>query len=429
MAADVAVDVVVLGAGMAGMCAATAASEAGAEVLVVERAPAVGGSAAISGGYVWTARDLDSLRGEDPGEFQRHGHLVVEGYEDVKRWLTGFTAPVTDELPTLYGRGNKFDISLLFSTMLRTIAGAGGRVWPGTEVADVASGADGFALSVRLDGGASTVRAGALVLATGGRQADPEVRRSLVEGGALLPPLRGNAFSNGGGAAIATVMGGRVNTANKGFYGHLFANGVEPLAPVDFIVFSLFQSSQGVLFDGSGRRFADETRGDHNNATAVAAQGGRALLLWSQEVQEHAATTPWTMGTPLMDRWGFARDRGGRVVSAASAAELPPLVRDWGYELGPSAFDDLVRQRLGPEEIFAAEVVPAVTMTFGGIEVDDSGRALDAEDRPIPGLYVAGGDTSDIYHRGYAGGLCAAAVTGRRAGAAAATTAGKAGTG
>ena len=67
-----------------------------------------------------------------------------------------------------------------------------------------------------------------------------------------------------------------------------------------------------------------------------------------------------------MDRWGFALDRGGRVVSAASAAELPPLVRDWGYELGPSAFDDLVRQRLGPEEIFAAEVVPAVTMTFGG---------------------------------------------------------------
>ena len=32
--------------------------------------------------------------------------------------------------------------------------------------------------------------------------------------------------------------------------------------------------------------------------------------------------------------------------------------------------------------------------------------------------YVAGGDTSDVYHRGYAGGLCAAAVTGRRAGAA-----------
>ena len=122
-----------------------------------------------------------------------------------------------------------------------------------------------------------------------------------------------------------------------------------------------------------------------------------------------------------MDRWAFSGDRGGRVTSAAGAAELPPLVREWGYELQPAALEDeAVRQRLGTGRIFAAEVVPAVTMTFGGIEVDGSGVALDAEDRPIPGLFVAGGDTSDIYHRGYAGGLCAAAVTGRRAGTAAA---------
>jgi hypothetical protein len=139
-------------------------------------------------------------------------------------------------------------------------------------------------------------------------------------------------------------------------------------------------------------------------------------------VQENAATTPWTMGTPLMDRWAFSRDRGGRVTSAESAAELPAVVRDWGYELDASGLDDdVVRERLGAGRIFAAEVVPAVTMTFGGIEVDGSGLALDGDDRPIPGLFVAGGDTSDIYHRGYAGGLCAGAVTGRRAGKAAAS--------
>jgi tricarballylate dehydrogenase len=284
-------------------------------------------------------------------------------------------------------------------------------------VTDVAREADGFMLAVRRGGPTSTVRAHTLVLATGGRQADPDVRRSLVEGGAVLPPLRGNAFSRGDGARIATALGGRVNTANRGFYGHLFANGVRPLSPLDFIIFSLFQSSEGVLLDFSGRRFADETRGDHNNTMAVAAQGGRGLLLWSQAVQEHAATTPWTVGTALMDRWGFSRDHGGCVTSAESAAELVPLVRDWGYELDLATFDDgLVRERLGPARIFAAEVVPAVTMTFGGVEVDESGSPVDDDGHAIAGLYVAGGDTSDIYHRGYAGGLCAAAVTGRRAG-------------
>jgi succinate dehydrogenase/fumarate reductase flavoprotein subunit len=417
LAAELATDVVVLGAGMAGMCAATAATEQGARVLVVERGPTIGGSAAISGGYVWTARDVEALHGEDQGEFQRHGHLVVEGYEDVKRWLTGFTPPVTEELPTLYGRGHKFDIPLLFGTMAGIVHSSGGRFAVGSEIADAARETDGFVLHVRRDGETSTVRSRSLVLATGGRQVDPEVRRSLVEGGKLLPPLRGNRFSNGGGAAIATALGGRVNTANKGFYGHLFAAGVEPVAPIDFIIFSLFQSSQGVMLDAQGRRFADETRGDHNNAAAVAEIGGRALLLWSQEVQESAATTPWTVGTPLMDRWAFSRDRGGRTASAENADELRTLVREWGYELDTASLDDVdVRARIGPARIFAAEVVPAVTMTFGGIEVDDSGFAIDTEGEPIPGLLVAGGDTSDIYHRGYAGGLCAGAVTGRRAG-------------
>jgi succinate dehydrogenase/fumarate reductase flavoprotein subunit len=421
LAAEVAPDVVVLGAGMAGMCAATAATEQGARVLVVERAPTIGGSAAISGGYVWTARDVDSLCKEDPGEFQRHGHLVVEGYEEVKRWLTGYAEPITDELPTLYGRGYKFDIPLLFGTMAGTIYSAGGRLWVGGQVEDVAREDDGFMLRVRRDGDTSTVRSRSLVLATGGRQADPDVRRSLVEGGGLLPPLRGNRFSRGGGAEIATTLGGRVNTANRGFYGHLFAAGVDPVAPIDFIIFSLFQSSQGVMLDAHGRRFADETRGDHNNAASVAEIGGRALLLWSQAVQESAATTPWTVGTPLMDRWAFSRDRGGRTASAADTRELIALARDWGYELDASVLEEAdVRDRIGSARIFAAEVVPAVTMTFGGIEVDDAAAAVDIDGEPIRGLLVAGGDTSDIYHRGYAGGLCAAAVTGRRAGTTAA---------
>ena len=96
----------------------------------------------------------------------------------------------------------------------------------------------------------------------------------------------------------------------------------------------------------------------------------------------------------------------------------------WGYELEADALEEPdVRERLGSKRIFAADVVPAVTMTFGGIEVDDEGRAIDADGSPIAGLYVAGGDTSDVYHRGYAGGLCAAAVTGRRAGAAVARSA------
>ena len=403
------------------MAAAAAATEGSARVLVVERAPTTGGSAVISGGYVWTATDQESLRREDSGEFQRHGHVVVDGYEDVSRWLAGFASPLTAEQPNLHGRGRKFDLPLLIATMTRRLYAAGGRVWVSSDVHDVRRTPAGFELSVQRDGSTAVVHASSLVLATGGRQADPAARRSLVAGEALLPPLRGNAYSRGDGALIASALGAQTNFANKGFYGHLFADGVEPIAPLDFITFALYHSEEGVLFDRAGRRFADETRGDHNNTMAVAEQGGRALLLWSEEVQERAGGRPFVGGSLPMDRWGFSRDRGGRVDSAADAAALLEIAHGWGYDLTAAALDEPeVRDRLGTGRVFAADVVPAVTMTFGGVVVDDEGRAVDREGSPIAGLYVAGGDTSDVYHRGYAGGLCAAAVTGRRGGAAAA---------
>ena len=48
-------DLLILGAGMAGLSAAGWAAQRGARVVVVERAAEVGGSAALSGGMLWTA--------------------------------------------------------------------------------------------------------------------------------------------------------------------------------------------------------------------------------------------------------------------------------------------------------------------------------------------------------------------------------------
>lgn len=103
-------DVLVLGAGMAGMSAGAEAAGAGAKVAVLERAPMIGGSAAVSGGYVWAPSTEDDLRQEDPGKFQFHGAKVVAGYRDAHEWLGGFSAQLTREAPALAGRGRKYDL-------------------------------------------------------------------------------------------------------------------------------------------------------------------------------------------------------------------------------------------------------------------------------------------------------------------------------
>lgn len=401
-------DTVVLGAGLAGLSAAVTSATAGARTLVLERAPTIGGSAAISGGYVWAIENEAALRGEDPGRFQRHGRVVVDGYHDAIAWLSGFAPPVTGEERALAGRGHKFDMPLQLALLCRACTAAGGQIVTDAVVDDVAQDGGGYALDITTPSGTRRITTRSLVLATGGRQADPDVRAGLV-GGGFVPPLRANPWSRGTGAALAAKLGASVNTANTGFYGHLFAAGAEPLSPVDFIAFALYHSDSGVLLDQSGRRFADETRGDHNNAMALAARGGRGLLLWSEAVQRAAAETPFVPGSPRLDRWEFSRDRGGR---AGVADSLDALSASWGpVELNA---DD--RAKLGDGWVFAAEVVPAITFTFGGIEANDAGTALDLAGEPVEGLFPAGADLSDVYHEGYGGGLCLAVVSGRRAG-------------
>jgi len=54
------VDVVVIGFGIAGGCAAISAAAAGARVLVLERAAAAGGTTSMAGGHFY----LEACRGE-----------------------------------------------------------------------------------------------------------------------------------------------------------------------------------------------------------------------------------------------------------------------------------------------------------------------------------------------------------------------------
>jgi tricarballylate dehydrogenase len=405
-------DVVVLGAGLAGLSAAVTAATGGARTLVVERAPVIGGSAAISGGYVWAIEDEAALRREDPGPYQRHGMLVVDGYHDAIAWLSGFAPPLTGVERALAGRGHKFDMPVVLAHLTRALTAAGGQVVVDAQTEQLTREGGGYLVDVTTPAGPRRITARSVVLATGGRQADPDVRAGLV-GGGFVPPLRGNPWSRGTGAALAAGLGASVNTANTGFYGHLFADGVEPLSPVDYIAFALYHSDHGVLLDPAGHRFTDETRGDHNNAMALAAHGGRGLLLWSEAVQRAAAEAPFVPGSPCLDRWAFSRDRGGHVGVADNVDALPV------------SLDAEARARLGDGRVYHADVVPAITFTFGGIEADNDGTALDTSGSPIDGLYPAGADLSDVYNEGYGGGLCLAVVSGRRAGRLAALRTGK----
>ena len=80
-------DVLVCGAGIAGLTAARTAQEAGARVVVLEKGPETGGSSAVSAGIVWTARDLAGWLSVQPGGDPTLGKALVTTYPEAIEWL------------------------------------------------------------------------------------------------------------------------------------------------------------------------------------------------------------------------------------------------------------------------------------------------------------------------------------------------------
>ena len=118
-------DLIVVGAGAAGLAAANRAVDLGGRVLLLEKGSHVGGSAALSAGILWTAPDLEVGRRIQPDGDPVLTRLVVEGYEqavaDVRAAGVAVSPEWLDHLG--WGRACKIDIGEL----LRPLVGKGRR--------------------------------------------------------------------------------------------------------------------------------------------------------------------------------------------------------------------------------------------------------------------------------------------------------------
>jgi 3-oxosteroid 1-dehydrogenase len=103
---DQSFDVVVVGSGVGGMTAALTAKAAGADVLLVEKAPKYGGSTALSGGGIWAPNNPTLLRlglGDDPEDVRTYLRAVV-GDRVPEARLDAFAAAAPMALEFLEGQ-------------------------------------------------------------------------------------------------------------------------------------------------------------------------------------------------------------------------------------------------------------------------------------------------------------------------------------
>src|SRR3954452_11854079 len=105
------IDLLVLGAGMAGLGAAAKAASEGASVVLVEKGEAIGGSAAYAG-FIWTAPSVEVMREVNPDADPVLAARAVEKYGEGMDFLLPLKVHVAEPVTVLgYGRGCATDMA------------------------------------------------------------------------------------------------------------------------------------------------------------------------------------------------------------------------------------------------------------------------------------------------------------------------------
>jgi tricarballylate dehydrogenase len=326
--AEPAFDVVVVGAGNAGLCAALSARERGASVLVLEAAPEAerGGNSRFTAGAMRVVyRGVDDLRElmpdltedeiartdfgayadsdflDDLGRVTEYrsdpelSELLVKRSFDTLRWMRekGVRfAPMYGRQAFKSGDRMRFWGGLtveawgggpgLVDSLARAAQRDGAQIWYGARATRLLVDDEGVhGVELRSNGATQRVAAKAAVLASGGFEANAEWRTRYLGPGWDLAKVRGTRFNTGAGIAMALDIG----ASPCGNWSGCHAVGWDRNAPEfgDLQVGDGFQKHSypfGIMVNAAGKRFVDEGA-DFRNYTY--AKYGRVILAQPQQ--------------------------------------------------------------------------------------------------------------------------------------------------
>jgi tricarballylate dehydrogenase len=485
--ADYRYDVVVVGGGNAAFCAALAAREASARVLVLERAPLGehGGNTAFTAGALRFAyRDVDDIlqlipdiSAEQLGETDFGSYLEESFYEDLARITEYRTDPELAEILVsrsfgsmkwLHSKGVRFlpsygrqafrvDGKFTFwgGLVLETVGGGQGLVDALTRAAqrddiDVWYGARALSLVVdgtrvtgvriRRRGAHETIRAGAVVLACGGFEANAEWRTRYLGAGWDMAKVRGTRFNTGDGIKMALDIG----AMSWGNWSGAHSVGWDLNAPAfgDLAVGDGFQKHSypfGIIVNAHGERFLDEGADFRNYTYAkygerILGQPGRFawqvfdckashLLRDEYRIRQVTKVTADSLEGLAAKLDGVDPDRFLATVRSYNAAvdtavPFHPNLRD-GRRTNGLAIDKSNWANTIDEPPFEAYAVTCgITFTFGGLKITTTAEVVDSDGAIIPGLFACGELVGGIFYINYPGGsgLTNGSVFGRIAG-------------
>ena len=310
-------DVVVAGAGMAGLVAAARARELGATPVVFEKGDRPGGSMVLSSGVVWRYREWERFRAECPRGDETLQRLVWERLDDDLAWLEALGAPVVRrETGNPLTTGLRFDPQGLTATLARRAGDVRLRE-PFVELPETPA-----------------------ILATGGFQGSPGLVGSYITPEAPNLVLRANPWSAGDGLRLALGRGAELSAGMDEFYGRNLA-AAPRISAGDFVPLAQVYARHARVENLLGEPYEPGT--------------------WSEiDVVQWTARQPKARARYVVPDEALNEPVGDRTIADAIEA-----ARGAGAS---------VQTRGGTTTV---EVVAGITTTLGGIRVDERARAAE----------------------------------------------------
>lgn len=465
-------DIVIVGAGGTGMLGAITALKAGKKVIVVEKAAACDlcNSSIVAGSTAIGTR-LQKEVGNETTVDQVFQHLQMFGQGTVNQPLVraalerthisldtweecGLTLNMADDrygvgFVTVHALSDRYTrMSMLEAKILEL----GGEVLYGHPMQELVM-EDGVCkgiIGVNDDGQNFQVNAQAVIIATGGFLFNKDMMDAHF-GKANKIALLGSTLTTGDGIQAALNAGAIEDTnfamssfADNAGYNEKTSNTIIEYRSADTrnqaFIFAL---TGGLLVDKHGERFMDEFQLANNplavGGAATVRVGYHYAIITQQYVDALMEQSPydylgqpevWTVGplkfAAVQDRlqsdidiaieegWGFKADsiaELGEMLGMPSLSETVDAYNELCHEgkdtvlCKPAVFLDPIE---GDGPFYAFQYQMGGLNTMGGIKTDARCNALNEEDDPIPGLYVAGLDNGSVYNGPYfdVGGTC-----------------------
>ena len=429
---DLDTDVVIIGAGGAGMTAAINTAQAGKDVILLEKMPYAGGNTTkATGGMNAAETHYQAEQGIDDSVEQfvedtmEGGHNIndkdlvttlAENSAEAIDWLDSIGAP----LPKVSFSGGATNARIhapedgsgvgayLVTSLLKKMDELDINVMYDTKATSLIS-KDGTVTGVKAESRDTeyTINAKAVILATGGFGNNEDM---IVQ---YRKDLKGTVTTSapgitGDGIVMAEDVGADLVDIEQ--------IQLHPTVEqkTSMLITESVRGDGAILVNQDGKRFTDEllTR-DVVSAAELEQPGSYAYIIFDQRLRDGLKAIEKYVSTGITVQGDTIEELAEKIdVDPATLAET---LKNWNQYVADQNDPDFGRTTgmdhdLSQAPFYAIKIAPGIHHTMGGVHIDTDAQVIDKDGNPIPGLFAAGEVVGGVHGGNRLGGNAVADV-------------------